>query len=455
MKKFRFLATAMVASMLAFAPSTALAADTDAIGVQINGEDLVFTDAEPVIVDNRVFVPFRTVFEKLEAEVSYDEATKTITAVKDGTTVGITVGDKNISLTKDGGSETVETDAASFIASNNYTYVPVRFAAQTLDCTVGWDAENQTAIIVEDDLFSLEGVTFEIANKYLAYANEFSTGNYELDGKLKFDMSMNSGTTGTAESFKLPGDITITGLTDASALNMDMAMKFDLADFKALMTEEEITESAEMLASLENIEMEMIFDMESGKFYIASPLFSTLAGAAENTWYLLDFQSLLGSAGMDFTELTKLNSETDLAKTIEAMTTDMPLENKYLAAAYIQSFNMMIDMFADSSFTQDGDVYTSVSEITEAGSTVRTTFVIETADGKVTGYKMNMNMGSIMTMDMAQKGLSSTIKMNMNIEDIMTMNMDGTLDYKASTKTPVKTPTGGTIVNLVDMMAGL
>ena len=49
---------------------SAFAAGEQTIAVQLNGEDLTFTDAVPQVKDQRTFLPFRAVFEAMGAEVS-------------------------------------------------------------------------------------------------------------------------------------------------------------------------------------------------------------------------------------------------------------------------------------------------------------------------------------------------------------------------------------------------
>jgi hypothetical protein len=49
-------------------------ADPDGITVQYNGENVVFEDAKPKIIDNRTMVPFRQILETMGAEVSYDQS---------------------------------------------------------------------------------------------------------------------------------------------------------------------------------------------------------------------------------------------------------------------------------------------------------------------------------------------------------------------------------------------
>ena len=66
----------------------------DGISVYLNGEVIEFETA-PQIIDGRTMVPIRAIFEKMGAEVTWNDSTKTAKAVKDGTSVSMTV-DKSV-----------------------------------------------------------------------------------------------------------------------------------------------------------------------------------------------------------------------------------------------------------------------------------------------------------------------------------------------------------------------
>lgn len=111
--------------------------------VYINGEKCEF-DVYPKIENDRTLVPLRGVFEALNATVSWDDITKTVTAVKDSVTVTLQIG-SNI-LYKNG--EAVEIDVPAKI-ENSRTLVPLRAVSEALDCSVGWDCKNRVVNIEE------------------------------------------------------------------------------------------------------------------------------------------------------------------------------------------------------------------------------------------------------------------------------------------------------------------
>lgn len=62
-----------------------------AITVKINGKEQTFAQP-PVIVNGSTLVPLRGIFEALGAEVNWDEKTQTVTAVKGSVTVVLKIG---------------------------------------------------------------------------------------------------------------------------------------------------------------------------------------------------------------------------------------------------------------------------------------------------------------------------------------------------------------------------
>lgn len=103
------------------------------ITVYVNGVDLYF-DTAPVIINSRVLVPMRKIFETLGCEISWEKETNTVTAVKDDAEIKLSIGEYSASVN----SGTVELDSPAVII-NNRTFVPIRFIADALDINVDWD----------------------------------------------------------------------------------------------------------------------------------------------------------------------------------------------------------------------------------------------------------------------------------------------------------------------------
>ncbi|MEA5083744.1 MAG: copper amine oxidase N-terminal domain-containing protein [Lachnospiraceae bacterium] len=480
MMKFKKLAAIAMASLMVFAPSSAFAQETPEaaqevtattevaeeaveeevavepeLAVQLNGTDMKFADAEPIIVNGRVYVPFRAIFEGLKAEVAYDAETSKITVKKNDTEAAFTVGQKSMTVTKDGTTNTVETDVASFV-QNGRTYVPVRFAEQALNCTVGWDAENRTVIIFDADEVKGAGETYTIMNKYLAYAKEFSEKTYALTGTFNFDVKNIEGSSDN----NIKGVCKIDGITDSSNINMSMVAELDLTAIEKMLKADETTD-AETLAQLENfknINFNLIFSLDTGKYYIQSNLFSTLMGAAEGTWYSIDMNEMLSmsGAGFSFTDLAKMAKEADFESYMAAISSEIPTDDKYESAAAIQTYKLLTGLFSDNAFKAVADGYQSTYTQDTDGMAMTISMKITSADDKVTGYSIDMKMAymgtEMMKLTAAQTGLKTTMNMTMGMDGIFDMTMTGNLDYSETTNKPLSAPKAGeTVISLNDM----
>ena len=135
MDRFK-LAVIVVVAVFVVSTSPAMA-----ISVVVNGQQL---PAQPpaVEISGRVLLPMRTVFEALNATVDWAAATQTASAVREGTTVRMTIGVGTASV--DG--QPVQLDVPARLIAG-HTYVPVRFPAEAFGAQVGWNQATQTVSI--------------------------------------------------------------------------------------------------------------------------------------------------------------------------------------------------------------------------------------------------------------------------------------------------------------------
>lgn len=116
------------------APKTLEVKGGENIEISVDGVPVVFTDAKPFIDENsRTLVPVRALSEMLNADVQWDDATKTVTIQQNGKIVTIVIGSETIMV--DGNAVQMDTKA---IISESRTYIPIRFAAEALGLTVTW-----------------------------------------------------------------------------------------------------------------------------------------------------------------------------------------------------------------------------------------------------------------------------------------------------------------------------
>ena len=108
------------------------------IRVSINGKNIDFPDVKPFIDENgRTLVPIKFISEALGAGVSWNNSTQEVNINKDATAVNIKIGGKNIIV--NGSAKAMDTKA---IIKDSRTFVPVRFIAEALGATVGWNASS-------------------------------------------------------------------------------------------------------------------------------------------------------------------------------------------------------------------------------------------------------------------------------------------------------------------------
>lgn len=111
------------------------------INIKLNGEYRYFYD-EPKIVDGRVLLPFRELFEFFGMEVSWDQEKLSAKASSKDNEIIITVDDEKAYVN---GKENILDVPAKII--NNRTYVPVRFVGESLGYVVRWDSDEETVIL--------------------------------------------------------------------------------------------------------------------------------------------------------------------------------------------------------------------------------------------------------------------------------------------------------------------
>lgn len=106
----------------------------------VNGETVTM-DVAPYIKDGRTYLPVRYVAQSLgvsEANILWDAASQKVTLIKGSTFVQLTIGSKNLLVN----GVSITMDVAPEI-SNGRTMLPIRFIAQALGASVGWDEATQ------------------------------------------------------------------------------------------------------------------------------------------------------------------------------------------------------------------------------------------------------------------------------------------------------------------------
>jgi len=105
------------------------------IQVSIDGEVLEMRDVQPVIINNRVMIPIRGVFERMNAKVQWNIISQTVIANQGTHNIRLPI--NSYLATIDGRSVRLDSPAVIF---DGRTLVPLRFISEAIGAGVKWDA---------------------------------------------------------------------------------------------------------------------------------------------------------------------------------------------------------------------------------------------------------------------------------------------------------------------------
>ncbi len=120
-----------------FPPGENTGKNNGVIRVHVDGHIVEF-DSDPIIENDTTLVGFRAILESLGATVAWNEATQTVTAVKDDTTIVLTIGSDTAYV-----NDEAYTLLAAPVIIENSTMIPVRFISEQLGMKVSWDGETK------------------------------------------------------------------------------------------------------------------------------------------------------------------------------------------------------------------------------------------------------------------------------------------------------------------------
>lgn len=129
------------------------------IGVFVNGKALTF-DQQPVISENRTFVPMRTIFEYFGMDVEWDSENQSIYACNGDSEISMSISSDEMWVN----GECIELDAVPFL-SGDRALVPLRAISEALSCTVDWNGATASVIIsgniINSTMFPIQSPTAE------------------------------------------------------------------------------------------------------------------------------------------------------------------------------------------------------------------------------------------------------------------------------------------------------
>ncbi len=177
----------------------ALAADRT-VTVDVNGADVTF-DQPPVIENGRTLVPMRAILEAMNAEVSWDAATRTVGVDWGYDSLSLQIGSRYIRM---GDGRTITIDVPAKIL-NGRTLIPLRAISESMGADVYWYAESYHVSITKtwdayyvtsvEDMIPLIGNNVRIClapgtydlSKWTAKHANGSTGNRYVSVNKVFD----------------------------------------------------------------------------------------------------------------------------------------------------------------------------------------------------------------------------------------------------------------------------
>ena len=112
------------------------------IRATVDGTMVNFTDVQPRMVGGRVMVPVRGVFEHMNAHVTWDSNSQTVTAIRGGDVIKLPLHSRT--ATVNGDQVTLDAPATLY---RRRTMVPLRFLSESLGANVDWIASSRTVEI--------------------------------------------------------------------------------------------------------------------------------------------------------------------------------------------------------------------------------------------------------------------------------------------------------------------
>ena len=157
------------------------------IVVLVDGNKLTF-DQPPVIVNDRVLVPMRAIFEALGADVKWYEEDKTIISSKDCLAIGLVINVQQMYLAYIGYDTAFERvlDVSPMLIGDR-TFIPLRAVADAFGASVDWIADSKAVIIKQaelpDKVINIDN--YAIDNGSLYISSTISTTLRSLNDTLK------------------------------------------------------------------------------------------------------------------------------------------------------------------------------------------------------------------------------------------------------------------------------
>ncbi len=348
------LSVVLVVTLILSVTLTAFGADTNGIRVQYNGSDIALTEAAK-IVEGRVMVPFRTLLESMGAEVTYDTKTKTIMVKTDEKEISFVAGGADVTVMKEGVTSVKKMDVASFIDKKlSRTYVPVRFIAETMGYSVGWDKGNKTVVIIDPNtLFSNADTDFSIISKLMKSDLDLEKP-YATTGRFDMDIATFASPDSIIPGIEFSMTGQMSGIQQKSNADMVINMAFQFDKMLSKLTVEEKAMMEPMLGMFKDTSMKIKMDGETGITYMNSSLFSALdPTVGSNTWYKMNMYDTYEDMGIDLKSITNMSySDFKLSEILAASLAGMEYADISTYQDIQSTYLFLKNLIGDEAFTK-------------------------------------------------------------------------------------------------------
>ncbi|PKM73142.1 MAG: hypothetical protein CVU91_06135 [Firmicutes bacterium HGW-Firmicutes-16] len=365
----------IIATLFTLSP-LASAATKPAIKIMLGGKVL---SVSPILTQGgHTYAPYDSLFKALGAKASYDEETQAITAVSGTTTIIFSVEDYTMTVSTDGVENWYCTEGAPILDTvTRKIYVPIRDTAQALGYVVSWDSSSRAITLRSvDDLIKSSGATYTVIDKYLAFNNQLMSNNKALDGTFSLTADMNSlyfdnyyyyeyydDTNSETEIVEIP-PLTIngaaTGVFDLSGSEMSINLKSNASSvIPQLIAEESIDDGTKaLLGELDNTDISLIVNNETGLIYVKSPLICVISGQAEDAWLCLETGESLSSTDLSDLSGFSIFSVGNVSSFRDYVSASLKQELIYDDGDYvIDTLNELNARFSDQAMVKDGEDY--------------------------------------------------------------------------------------------------
>lgn len=259
-----------------------LGGSAQGINVMIDGKCVTFPDVKPELVGGRILVPFRAFFESQGAQVRFeskDDSAPTAVAVLNGRTYRNELGTASLFVEEDGQRREVVMDCGSGITRGR-TVLPLRFMAEAMGWYVDWDAEYETAVLINvPEFIQNTDEKLSLVNSLLKQHSRQGTWEEKADATVSwtaFDTIRGS------KTYTVSGKLN--SLRDEKAWNLTASL--DLRQLAGLFQE------AGILDEDTGTILESVIKAEAIAVPEQDALYATVSGLEQNIWGQMSLEGL-------------------------------------------------------------------------------------------------------------------------------------------------------------------